>query len=754
MTEETVTFTIDGNTVTVPKGTTVYTACRNLGIDIPIFCYQDRMPPFGACRVCLVEVEKMPKLQSSCTLEAHEGMVVKTQSQIAKEGRKEILEFLLINHPLDCPICDRGGECSLQDQALKFGPGKSRFFEEKRHFTKPYPLGPVLMLDRERCISCARCTRFSDLVSGDHALEFIDRGYKTEVGAPAGGPCNSKYIGNTIMICPVGALTSEVYRFRARPWDNLPTESTCTLCPIGCSMILDSRDGKIMRTRSKENKDVNDIWLCDKGWFGYEFSSSLERLQMPYIRKNNTLVPTSWDEAFSFIASKIKAAKNTDSIAAFGGNVLTCEENYLYQKLMRDVIGTVHVDARIGCDFEHEYAGMEIAIGDIEHLSFALLLGVDLTEEFPILWLRLKHALNKGAKATFIGHYAPEISRYLEKTILHSPRKELETLTSYLDEIKGRRGAIFVGRQYLHSVDRDAVFKKLFDFCKNNPEFSLNVLEGKGNSLGARYAGMHPDFLPLNESPTSKGQSSFQIVNRTLNTPLSYLHIAGVNLRGKIPSQSWELFRKNIECLVVQDLFMTKTALSADVVLPTLSFVEKTGSFINIEGRIQKLLPGKDIPDNLLSDGDIFIKIAEKLGSKITCDLSFIAKLQQERIPIIRSEPETFQPVSFSENELYATFAPSLFDQGVRMKHNLHLIQLCQKPYVRMHPSEGTKRTLQNGQKIKITTKEASVSCVVKFDERCAKNTVVIPLGFDEVKTHEFGQVLLNGLTVECTYGN
>ena len=235
-------LTIDGKAVSVPKGTTVYTAAQQLKIDIPVFCYLDRMPPFGACRMCLVEVEKAPKLQTSCTLEATEGMVVKTQSTIAKEGREGILELLLINHPLDCPICDKGGECPLQDHTLECGPGKSRFYEDKRHFKKQLPLSPVLMLDRERCIVCARCTRFGEIVAGDHALEFNDRGFKTEVGTPNGKDAESKFIGNTIKICPVGALTSRVYRFQARPWDNKPTPSTCTLCPVGCSMTFDSRD--------------------------------------------------------------------------------------------------------------------------------------------------------------------------------------------------------------------------------------------------------------------------------------------------------------------------------------------------------------------------------------------------------------------------------------------------------------------------------------------------------------------------------
>lgn len=416
-------LTIDGRRVDVPKGTTVYQAATLLGIEIPIFCYHEKMPSFGACRMCLVEVEKMGKLQTSCTLEVAEGMVVKTDTCNAVKEREGILELLLINHPLDCPICDRGGECPLQDQALKFGPEKSRFYEEKRKFFKPKPLGPVLMLDRERCIVCARCTRFGEIVAGDHALEFIDRGFKTEVGTLNDRPVDSKFIGNTIMICPVGALTSQVYRFRARPWDNDSIESTCTLCPVGCSMILDSRDGEIVRTRSKENRKINDIWLCDKGWFGYEFTYHPDRLQKPLIRKNGKLIETSWDEALSAIKIGIEKGKDARGIAGWGGIPLTVEENYLFQSLMRDVIQTPHIDYRIGMPIrslaeEGLTPGMEISFENIEELSFAALLGIDLTEEFPIGWLRLKQALNHGAEVLFLGHFAPEISTQLSKTIL------------------------------------------------------------------------------------------------------------------------------------------------------------------------------------------------------------------------------------------------------------------------------------------------------------------------------------------------
>lgn len=757
-------LTIDGQAISVPKGTTVYTAAKQLGIEIPIFCYQDRMPPFGACRMCLVEVEKMSKLQTSCTLEVSEGMVVHTQSKMAVEGREGILEFLLINHPLDCPICDRGGECPLQDQTLKFGPGESRFFEDKRHFEKRLPLGPVLMLDRERCIVCARCTRFGDVVAGDHALEFIERGYKTEVGTPDGKPAESKFIGNTIMICPVGALTSQVYRFRARPWDNDPTDSTCTLCPVGCSMILDSRDGEIMRTRSRENREVNDIWLCDKGWFGYEFTSHPNRLQKPLIRRGGVLSEATWDEAFSHVANKIKEAKPKGKLAALGGNPLTFEENYLFQKLMRDGAGVNHVDHRvgmpvIGLEDEGLPPGMEISPGECEKLSYALLLGIDLTEELPVIWLRLKQAINHGASVSFIGHYAPEIARHWTNTILHEPGKELEQLDRHLPALarNEKKGAIFIGRQYLASPERRAILSKLLKFQNATPNLSLNILEGSGNSMGARFAGMRPDVGPLGELVSEPGMNALQMLENASSTGWDFLYVAGANPAAKYPAKLWKEARAKLGFLVVQDIFLTETAKQADVVLPALSYVEKSGSFVNIEGRVQKLRPGKDIPENIYSDGEIFTKIAEKLNLSLSLDLNFAEAIDNGHIPLRRIENVEAGVSKSSKPQagpLKATFAPALFDHGVRMKHNEHVVQLAKEPRVRIQPGEGQKRGIKDGDTVKLTANGNSIFAKVKLDSRVAESTVVLPLGFEEVPAYELNAKLLNGFEVELTKVN
>lgn len=748
-----ITFTIDGQSITVPKGTTVYTAAKQLGIDIPIFCYQDRMPPFGACRVCLVEVEKMPKPQTSCTLEATEGMVVKTQSALATEGRKNILEFLLINHPLDCPVCDRGGECPLQDQTLKFGPGISRFYEEKRHFKKPLPLGPVLMLDRERCIICARCTRFSDIISGDHALEMKERGFRTEVGTPDNGPADSKFIGNTIMICPVGALTSRVYRFRARPWDNTPTPSTCTLCPVGCSFTLDSRDGEIMRTRSTLNPAINDIWLCDKGWFGYEFAYHPNRLRTPLVRKEGELQEVSWKEAFDAIFHGLQKAEKR---AGIGGNPLTVEENYLFQKLIRECLKSEHLDHRVGSpvptlEEEGLAPGMETSLGDCENLSAALLLGLDVTEEFPLLWLRLKTAINKKIPLTFLGHFKPEIASYFSETILHAPGEEISHLEQHLDHFSQLQGplGIFVGRQYLASPSRRAILAKLIKFRSQNPQVNIHILEGRGNSQGARFAGMHPELGPMGNLRENAGLNTIEMLKKAGESGWGYLHVAGADPAGKLPKDLWKKAREGIQTLVVQDLFLTETAKSADIVLPTLCFLEKEGHFINISSDLQRLQPGKDLPDNIYSDGEIFKKIAERFNFPLEMDDLFIERLLTEgaRRPNHSQElsEENVTPPSNPEGTLSATFSRSLFDDGVRMRHNTRLHKLVKAPYARMHPNEAANRNIAEGAILRLGLHETTIEALVALDEGVALGTLVLPLGFESLHTKDLTPYQLNG---------
>ncbi len=764
MTETTmINLQIDGKAVSVPKGTTVYQAATQLGVDIPIFCYQDRMPPFGACRMCLVEVEKMPKLQTSCTLQVSEGMIIKTQTEMAKQGREEILEFLLLNHPLDCPVCDRGGECPLQDITMKFGPGKSRFYEEKRHFEKPFDLSPVLVLDRERCITCARCTRFSDLIAGDHALEFIDRGYRTEVGTH-GEVADSKFIGNTIMICPVGALTSRVYRFRARPWDNETRATTCTLCPVGCNMNVDSRDGEIMRTRSCENRDVNDIWLCDKGWFGYEFVDHPERLRYPLIRNKGQLIPTTWETALDLIAWNLRQAKDSDRVAGWGGNPLTVEENYLFQKLIRQGTNCNHLDHRIGVPLrglEEECIapGMDISIGEIESLSFAVLFGLDLTETFPVIWLRLRQAINCGAKVIFLGHYAPEIRPYLSEMHLHCPGGELEAAESLLSNLSelasnGAKGAFFFGSQYLDSDSRVAVLSTCKRWISQHQQVTINILEGSGNGLGARFAGMHPELAPGGNRLENPGLNAIEVLKKAGESGWDLLYVAGADPASVLPKKMWDAARQKLNFLVVQDLFMTETAMQADVVLPTLCFAEKRGTMINIEGRTQKIQVGKMIPEHLYSDGQIFTLLAQKLLISLSFDHDFARSLKQERVkfhsfPLSSKTEQVTESQATKKNTFSATFSHYLFDEGVRMQHNTRLSQLAKLPYIRINPSDGEKGGLCSNDFVAVTTKEGEAKGILDLDHTVAEGTVVLPLGFKGYGVENLASQLKPGIPVE-----
>lgn len=739
MQEENITITIDGKHITIPKGTTVYKAIEQLGINVPIFCYQDRMPPFGACRVCLVEVEKMPKLQASCTLEATEGMVIHTQSEKALKGRSDIIEYLLINHPLDCPICDKGGECPLQENAYNHGPGLSRFFEDKRKFNKPLPLGPVLMLDRERCIMCGRCTRFGDLLAGDHALEVIDRGYRSEIGTPNGLPVKSKFIGNTISICPVGALTSQVYRFRARPWDNDSIESSCTLCPVGCSFILDSRDGEIMRTRALENRRVNDIWLCDKGWFGYEFVYHPERLTEPLIYGKKA----TWEEAFDFIEKKLRIL-NADRMALFGGNPLTLEENYLFQSLGRNVLKTAHLDHRIGLTHltpEEEVIspGMEIKISDCENLETIIFLGTDITEEFPVLWLRLRQAINKGAKVIYAGNYLPEIERYFTEIYLHKPGEELAILQK-INFITN--AAIFIGNQYLSSLYRSEILEHL-QRIKKEKQCTLNLLEGSGNSLGARWAGMHPHFEPEGKHARKAGLNAFQVLEEAAKNSWDFIYCAGANPAGKVSNDYWKKVRANTHFIVVQDLFLTETAKEADVVLPTLSFIEKRGRMINIEGSFQYLQPGKEIPENLLSDGEIFTKIAKHLGHIIEPK-----NLKPYEITAVTGNKKE---KTIHKGQFYAVFTHHLFDHGIRMKHNPRLLEQTKTPPILMNQKDGLQMNLKNEDIIQVTFNGKSMVSKVLLSHKVSESVLLLPLGFEEIPLNELQNNLRNGLTIEVS---
>lgn len=450
MSTKTVTVSIDGHELRVPAGTTAVDAAAKVGVEIPIFCHHPRLEPVGMCRMCLVEVGTpkvdratgqverdaegrpaiafMPKLQAGCTTRCSEGMAIRTQSAAVAEARESVLEFLLTSHPLDCPVCDKGGECPLQNLTLRYGPGQSRFsWGEKFHFKKPVPLGPLIALDRERCVLCARCIRFEDEVAGDQVLGFESRGRGMEIVAFGDVPFKSYFSGNTTDICPVGALTTKDFRFEARAWELVGQPGVCGHCSVGCNLMHDVRFGRIERVMPRQNEAVNEIWLCDKGRFGHAYAQDEARLQTPLVRRDGQLVPATWDEALDLVAARlaeVKAAAGSAAIGGIAGAGLANEELYLFGKLLRGVLGSPNVDHRGGllrddliarCGAADEPRLTELGAGDC-----VLVAGLDVEEEAPVLLLNLLKGLSKGAKVLVLGGRPQKLDSHADLRLRYS----------------------------------------------------------------------------------------------------------------------------------------------------------------------------------------------------------------------------------------------------------------------------------------------------------------------------------------------
>src|SRR5437868_9203201 len=345
-TQGTVTVTIDGFEIRVPKGTLVIRAAEMLGIQIPRFCDHPLLDPIGACRQCLVEVEGQRKPLASCTTACTEGMVVHTQltSAVAEKAQRGVMELLLINHPLDCPMCDKGGECPLQNQAMSNGRGESRFREDKREFDKPVPISSQVLLDRERCISCTRCVRTSEEIAGDAFIDFIDRGPAQMIGTAEGKPFNSYFSGNTVQVCPVGALTGAAYRFRSRPFDLVSVPSVCEHCAAGCQQRTDVRRGRVLRRLAGEDPAVNEEWNCDKGRWAFTYATQPDRITTPLVREDGVLRPASWSEALDLAARGLALARDEGGVGVLPGGRLTVEDAFAWSKFARVALGTNDID--------------------------------------------------------------------------------------------------------------------------------------------------------------------------------------------------------------------------------------------------------------------------------------------------------------------------------------------------------------------------------------------------------------------------
>lgn len=620
---------IDGTTVSVPAGTLVIRAAELVGIQIPRFCDHPLLDPVGACRQCLVDIEGQRKPVASCTQTVSEGMVIHTQlsSPVAAKAQEGVMELLLINHPLDCPVCDKGGECPLQNQAMSTGRADSRFDGEKRTYPKPIPLSSAILLDRERCVLCARCTRFSQQVAGDPFIELMDRGALQQVGIAAGEPMDSYFSGNTVQICPVGALTGSTYRFRARPFDLVSSPAVCEHCASGCAQRTDHRRGKVMRRLAGDDPQVNEEWNCDKGRFAFAYATERDRLTTPLVRnwQDGTLQPASWSEAILVAARGLASARGNAGVLV-GGRV-TMEDAYAYAKFARVALNTNDIDFRARAHSAEEAdflaariagRGITVDYAALEQAPFVLLVGFEAEEESPMVYLRLRKAARKNGTAVY--SMAPFPSRGLERMsgtlIPAAPGAEphlLEAIrtgesdslavdSGWMRQIAAllrEPGALILAGERLGDIPGGlSAVARLSD----DTGAALAWIPRRAGERGALEAGALPVLLPggrpvtdmtarqqvrtawnCGELPGEPGRDTNAILAAAPS--LGAILVGGVEV-GDMPDPHAALAAIDAAGFVVSlELRHSDISERADVVFPVASAMEKTGTFLTWEGR-------------------------------------------------------------------------------------------------------------------------------------------------------------------------
>ena len=564
---ENIKINVNGNQIESAPNKLLIEACEDSGIHIPRFCWHKRLDPVGMCRMCLVEIEtpRGKMLVPSCTTEVTDEMVVDTESEVVKKAQEGVLEFLLINHPLDCPICDKAGECPLQDQTMAYGPGESRFVEEKRHFEKPISISEIILLDRERCILCARCTRFSDEISGDPLIEFIQRGNKTEVNTFPNEPFKSYFSGNTVQICPVGALTSTSYRFKARPWDLKSVRSTCNGCPVGCSTELNSSQNKMLRILGVDNDSVNQGWLCDKGRYNFEYLNSEFRLKNPLKKIDNELKETSVNEIYTEL-SELISDRNTNINFLIGTN--STNEDYVAFNEFAKNFPTTNQTFYLNDDYL--YAGYfekdinRATIDDLNNSEAIVIWSEDLKENLPVLYLRVRQAVKNGAKLIVFGHSNSTLKDiadfyYSEDTVSKNFEiiKDISKLKGIKEHVKDKNVTAIIGKSTPYQLDEN--LDKLVSYLVENSNSKIMNAFSSGNTFGA-----------INNLDNVKNLRDFTKNVISENTDL--LFIVGSDPIGRsVFSNEIHRIIEDIDNVVCLDLFLHETSELGNYIIPTSS---------------------------------------------------------------------------------------------------------------------------------------------------------------------------------------
>ncbi|MEW2435127.1 NADH-quinone oxidoreductase subunit G [Streptomyces caniferus] len=763
--EDLVTLTIDGIEISVPKGTLVIRAAELLGIEIPRFCDHPLLDPAGACRQCIVEVEGQRKPMASCTITCTDGMVVKSQltSSVAEKAQRGVMELLLINHPLDCPVCDKGGECPLQNQAMQVGDPESRFEGKKRTFAKPVPISTQVLLDRERCVLCARCTRFSNQIAGDPMIELLERGALQQVGTGEGDPFQSYFSGNTIQICPVGALTSAAYRFRSRPFDLVSSPSVCEHCAGGCATRTDHRRGKVMRRLAANDPEVNEEWICDKGRFAFRYAQQRDRLEQPLVRnpESGELEPASWPEALEAAARGLSAAKGRTGVLT--GGRLTVEDAYAYAKFARIALDTNDIDfrARVHSAEEADFLASQVAgrgrdldgrgvtYTALEQAPAVLLAGIEAEEEAPGVFLRLRKAHRRSGQRTFglAGHASRGLIKAGGTLLPAAPGTE----TEWLDALAGGVGLDGEGQAAAEALRADGAVIIVGERLAAVPG-ALTAAVRAARATGARLvwiprragergaveAGALPGLLPggrpatdprardevaaawgVAALPQRHGRDTGQIIEAAATGEIGALLVAGVEV-ADLPDPARALAALDeVGFLVSLELRPSQVTDRADVVLPVAAVVEKSGTFLNWEGRARlfeaALKPDQMTRRHLLPDSRVLHMLADALDVHLALPDIRSVRRELDRLggwdgPYAGEPMETGRPLPRPDSgEAVLAGHRLLLDQGVLQEGDEALAGTRHAALARLSQTTAEETGVKDGDLLAVTGPAGSV---------------------------------------------
>lgn len=757
---EMVSLTIDGTEISVPKGTLVIRAAELMGIQIPRFCDHPLLDPVGACRQCLVEIEGQRKPMASCTIAATDDMVVRTQftSEAADKAQHGVMELLLINHPLDCPMCDKGGECPLQNQAMSNGRADSRYTDDKRRFAKPINISSQVLLDRERCILCARCTRFSEQIAGDPFIDMLERGALQQVGIYANEPFESYFSGNTVQICPVGALTGTAYRFRARPYDLVSSPSVCEHCASGCAQRTDHRRGKVLRRLAGDDPEVNEEWNCDKGRWAFTYATQPDRITTPLVRDaDGALAPASWPEA---LAAAVNGLSDAHTGVLVGGR-MTWEDAYAYAKFARIALGTNDIDfrARPHSSEEAEFlaarvAGRPVSVSysDLESAPVVLLVGFEPEDESPIVFLRLrkaarKHRLPVYAVAPFASRGLQRMKGHLLKTVPGGEAAALDGLSDEVGELLRKPGAVIMVGERLATVPGGlSAAARLADTTGARLAWVPRRAGERGaleaGALGALLPGGRPvsnerarselcDAWHVAELPSAPGRDTDGILAAAADGTLGALLVGGVE-PGDLADPDAALAALDAARFVVSlELRHSEVTERADVVFPVAPAAEKAGTYVNWEGRYRAFpvaLQQGATPDLRVLDA-----LADEMGVDLGLptveaarkELSQLGTWDGERggDPTVAAE-QSGRPGS---GEAVLTGWRMLLDGGRLQDGEPHLAGTARAPVVRLSAETAAEIGAGEGDPVTVSTSRGSITLPLAITDM-PEHVVWLPL--------------------------